>query len=582
MRIFMTGATGYIGRAVAEALFRRGYDLLALAHSERAARDLAARGYGVLRGDLTQAAVLAEGARQADGVVHLGLVREGDVAGVDTAAVQVLLDALAGTDKPFLYTSGVWVLGATGPEAADEAAPLAPVELVAWRARVEQMVREAPVRGVVIRPALVYGRGGGIPAMFVEAARKGKPVRLPGDGRQRWPFVHVADLAELYMRALDAPAGTILHGVGEPAVPAWEVAAAAARAAGSTAGVVAWSLDEARAELGAFADALALDQHIVSTAAQQLFGWAPTHSGVLDDLRHGSYTWQEPQAFICTTCGTQFAPSDGPPLRCPICEDARQYVGKGGQAWTTMPALRRTHRNVVRAVEPGLTEIFTEPSFGIGQRALLVETPEGNVLWDAITLLDEETIRAVEARGGLAAMAVSHPHYYSAVAAWSHAFGDVPVYLHAADRPWVMHPDPVLHFWDGDTLDLPGGLRLVRVGGHFPGSAVLYWPRGAAGRGALLTGDSIKVASDRRHVSFMYSFPNHVPLGPVEVRAIVEAVAPLRFDRIYGAWTGDDVRTGAAAAVRRSAERYLEAGHGRYPSDDVTAPAPQTLNSPVC
>ncbi|QXD17009.1 NAD-dependent epimerase/dehydratase family protein [Rhodocaloribacter litoris] len=573
MRIFMTGATGYIGRAVAEALFRRGYDLLALAHSERAARDLAARGYDVLRGDLTQAAVLAEGARQADGVVHLGLVREGDVAGVDTAAVQVLLDALAGTDKPFLYTSGVWVLGATGPKAADEATPPAPVELVAWRSRVERMVQEAPVRGVVIRPALVYGHGGGIPAMFVEAAREGKPVRLPGDGRQRWPFVHVADLAELYVRALDAPAGTILHGVGEPAVAAWEVAAEAARAAGSTAGVAAWPLSEARAELGAFADALALDQHIVSTAAQRLFGWAPTHSGVLDDLRHGSYTWQEAQAFICTTCGTQFAPSDGPPPRCPICEDARQYVGKGGQAWTTMPALRRTHRNVVRAVEPGLTEIFTEPSFGIGQRALLVETPEGNVLWDAITLLDEETVRAVEARGGLAAIAVSHPHYYSAVAAWSHAFGDVPVYLHTADRSWVMHPDPVLRFWEGDTLDLPGGLRLVRVGGHFPGSAVLYWPRGAAGRGALLTGDSIKVAADRRYVSFMYSFPNHVPLGPAEVRAIVEAVAPLRFDRIYGAWTGDDVRTGATAAVRRSAERYLEAGRGRYPAAEA-APRP--------
>jgi glyoxylase-like metal-dependent hydrolase (beta-lactamase superfamily II) len=262
--------------------------------------------------------------------------------------------------------------------------------------------------------------------------------------------------------------------------------------------------------------------------------------------------------FICTTCGTQFAESATPPAHCPICMDERQYIGWQGQQWTTLAALRRDHHNRIKLEEPGLTGIGTEPGFAIGQRALLVQTPAGNVLWDCISLLDEATLAAVQALGGIAAIAISHPHYYSSLVEWSRAFA-APVYLHEADRQWVMRPDPAIRFWAGESQPLPGGLTLIRCGGHFAGGTVLHWPAGAAGQGALLTGDILQVVSDRRYVSFMYSYPNLIPLPAAKVRRIVAAVAPYPFDRIYGAWWDRVVVSEAKAAVERSATRYLAA-----------------------
>ncbi len=262
--------------------------------------------------------------------------------------------------------------------------------------------------------------------------------------------------------------------------------------------------------------------------------------------------------FICSTCGTQYPASMQPPEHCPICEDERQYIGWKGQQWTTLSALQKEHHNEFRIIEPGLTGIGTSPSFSIGQRALLVQTPEGNILWDCITLIDEPTIALVKAFGGVSAIAISHPHYYSSMIEWSHAF-DAPVYLHAADREWVMRPDPSIQFWEGENRSLPGGLTLIRCGGHFPGGTVLHWPAGAEGRGALLTGDIINVVQDRRYVSFMYSFPNLIPLPPSAVRRIVSAVEPFNFDRIYSAWWGRVVAMDAKQSVRRSADRYIAA-----------------------
>jgi hypothetical protein len=263
--------------------------------------------------------------------------------------------------------------------------------------------------------------------------------------------------------------------------------------------------------------------------------------------------------FICVTCGAHYPEAAAPPAACAICEDERQYVGPEGQRWATLDGLRGDHRNVVEEVEPGLVGIATEPKVAIGQQAHLIRTPAGNVLWNGISLVDEATVAAVERLGGLAAIAVSHPHFFTGVAAWSRAFGGVPVWLHADDRQWVTHPDPAIRFWEGETADpLPGsGLTLIRCGGHFPGSCVLHWPAGAEGRGGLLTGDTIMVVPDRRWVSFMYSYPNLIPLGPNEIRRIVAAVAPYGFDRLYSSWSGAVVTTDAKAAVRRSAERYL-------------------------
>jgi glyoxylase-like metal-dependent hydrolase (beta-lactamase superfamily II) len=258
--------------------------------------------------------------------------------------------------------------------------------------------------------------------------------------------------------------------------------------------------------------------------------------------------------FICVTCGSQFAESAEPPPRCPVCEDERQYVGWDGQRWTTLDELRRDHHAEIRSEEPGLVGIGCEPSFAIGQRALLVEAPSGNVLWDCISLLDDEIVAFVEARGGLAAIAISHPHYYSSMVEWSRAF-DAPVLLHADDREWVMRPDDAIEFWDGETRELGRGLTLVRCGGHFAGGTVLHW----ADRDALLSGDIVQVLPDRRWVSFMYSYPNLIPLPASAIRAIVSTLEPYDFDRIYGAWWGRVVAEDGKAVVRRSAERYLRA-----------------------
>ncbi len=262
--------------------------------------------------------------------------------------------------------------------------------------------------------------------------------------------------------------------------------------------------------------------------------------------------------FMCTTCGTQFAATETAPTHCPICEDERQYIGWQGQQWTTLEDLQTGHQNIIKTEEPDLTGIGTHPGFAIGQRALLVQTAVGNLLWDCISLLDEATITAVNALGGIRAIAISHPHFYSSMIEWSRAFL-APIYLHAADRQWVMRPDEAVEFWSGETKSLWNGMTLIRGGGHFEGGTVLHWPAGAGGKGALLSGDILQVVSDRRYVSFMYSYPNLIPLPQHEVRRIVAAVAPFAYDRIYGAWWDRVVQEEAKTAVSRSADRYIRA-----------------------
>lgn len=263
-----------------------------------------------------------------------------------------------------------------------------------------------------------------------------------------------------------------------------------------------------------------------------------------------------PSLPICTTCGVQYA---GPQERCAVCEDERQYVGWEGQRWTSLEELRAGHTNRIEEEGPGLLGVGTEPAFAIGQRALHVQAASRCILWDCISLVDGDTVARLRESGGVSAIAVSHPHYYSAVVEWSRAFGGVPIYLHADDRQWVMRSDPAIVFWDGETLPLADDLTLLRCGGHFAGGTVLHWAGGADGRGMLLSGDIIQVCQDRRWVSFMYSFPNYVPLGASAVRRILSAVEPFAFDDICGAWWRRNVRGGAKAAVRRSADRYLAA-----------------------
>jgi glyoxylase-like metal-dependent hydrolase (beta-lactamase superfamily II) len=207
----------------------------------------------------------------------------------------------------------------------------------------------------------------------------------------------------------------------------------------------------------------------------------------------------------------------------------------------------------------GIPGIGMQPGFAIGQRALLVREADGCVMWDCIPLATREGIEYVRSLGGLKAIAVSHPHYYGAVADWSEAFGGVPIYLHGDDRDFVTRPHPAIVPWTGDGLRLSDDILLVRTAGHFAGGTVMHWRAGAEGRGALLTGDVAMVAMDRRFLSFMYSYPNYIPLNAKAVRRIARAVEPLAFDRIYGAWWGRNIAENAKAAFEASVQRYLAA-----------------------
>ena len=263
--------------------------------------------------------------------------------------------------------------------------------------------------------------------------------------------------------------------------------------------------------------------------------------------------------FICVTCGVQYADSAHPPERCTICEDERQYVPREGQRWTTLKEMQAAFRNQLDVEAPELISICTEPKFAIGQRMLHVRTSGGNVLWDCLSLVDDRSVGAVQALGGVTAIAISHPHYYSSMIEWSRALGDVPVYVHAADGDWVMRPHPAIVFWHGETHQLAPGLTLARCGGHFPGATVLHWAGGAKGKGALLSSDVIQVCPDRKSVSFMYSFPNYIPLNAQAVRQMVAAVEPFPFDQIYGGWFGRNILSEARQVLRRSADRYIAA-----------------------
>jgi hypothetical protein len=270
------------------------------------------------------------------------------------------------------------------------------------------------------------------------------------------------------------------------------------------------------------------------------------------------------EGFICTACGMQYPPADAPPPQCTICEEERQYVPPGGQSWTTLTRLGFDHFNSFHQYEPGLLGIRTQPHFAIGQRALLVCTAHGNVLWDCISFIDAATVTLIKGLGGVAAIAISHPHFYTTMVEWSRAFGDAPIHLHAADQRWVMRPDPAIRHWQGDTLKLLPDITLIRCGGHFPGGTVLHWSKGAEGRGVLCSADIATVATDRKYLTFMRSYPNFIPLSAKQVIAIGNALEPFAFDTIYGHHLDRVIPRDGKQALAKSVRRYVAALAGAY------------------
>ena len=264
---------------------------------------------------------------------------------------------------------------------------------------------------------------------------------------------------------------------------------------------------------------------------------------------------EKDQKNICATCGTRYAKARTEADACPICQDERQYVGDKGQVWLSYQEVAKDRSIRITQLQPALYDLKVTPSFAIDQKAHLVLSKSGNILWDCIPFLDEQTVTYVRSLGGIKAIAISHPHYYSLMAAWAEAF-DCPIYLHAQDKQWIQDKSKYIRLWEGEKMELWDDIKIVHVAGHFAGSTVLHLPHHGA-KGSLLTGDSIFVVRDRKHVSFMYSYPNLIPLKKPAIELIQQRIEPLPFDAIYGAFEGQVIPTGAKEAFSRSVERYL-------------------------
>ncbi|ETS82022.1 hypothetical protein PFICI_07024 [Pestalotiopsis fici W106-1] len=299
--------------------------------------------------------------------------------------------------------------------------------------------------------------------------------------------------------------------------------------------------------------------------------------------------------LVCSMCGTQFPTTDRDALKtCYICDDPRQYTPGAGQSFTTLDEIRSggKYQNKFQPLfsakdgetgdQSAFISIVTEPKLAIGQRAILIRTPAGNVLWDCVTLLDAATEAKIRELGGLAAIVISHPHYYSTHAAWARAFGDCPVYLASEDRRWTTLACPQQVFLAEDQTDfdvpLPGstsspGIKILKLGGHFPGSLVLLYQSRLLIADTLYTTpaglgnwdiDALGAAREGgrppglNSYSFMWSIPNMIPLAPDEIERMWSVLKKHGYISTHGAFVGMDIIGKDTAEMRK---RILDSMH---------------------
>jgi nucleoside-diphosphate-sugar epimerase len=295
LKLFITGGTGYIGRAIVRKAIRLGLQVTTLVRDDKseAAGELIRLGASLHLGDLSKPETFLANARAADGVVHAASTNDALAGTIDEAAAVAMLSQM-NSGAAFVYTSGTWVYGDTHGQAATEASALNPTPLVAWRPAVEQRVRSLAARRsiaeVILRPAMVHGYGGGVFGMLASMAHQSGSVKLVGDGRGHWPAVHVDDLATAYLsaaeRAVSGDAGVIgqiFNVVAEDGVAVVEMGEAIRKSIGADR-VESWPLDDARKSFGPFADALALDQSASGQLARRVLAWKPQGPGLIADL----------------------------------------------------------------------------------------------------------------------------------------------------------------------------------------------------------------------------------------------------------------------------------------------------------
>ncbi len=260
------------------------------------------------------------------------------------------------------------------------------------------------------------------------------------------------------------------------------------------------------------------------------------------------------QKIICTACGTQYLQESSMLKFCPICSDDRQYIPEQGQTWTNLDNLSNKFSVITNKLSDNLYELKMVPSFAIGQRAIFVIAPGGNILWDCISLLNEPTIEFIKSKGSLKTIAFSHPHYYSTMNEWAETF-NCPIYIHQNDEQWIFNKGRQVSLWNSTEKELWDGIRIINVGGHFPGSSILHIPFLSQG-GTVLCGDTFYISPSKKHMAIMYSYPNRIPLPLQEIQRIKKQMLSIQFDTMHGFYDYQNIYSNAKLILENSLSKY--------------------------
>lgn len=252
---------------------------------------------------------------------------------------------------------------------------------------------------------------------------------------------------------------------------------------------------------------------------------------------------------ICNACGTQYNTRDVKYNHCPICDDERQYIPEEGQTWTTHEELLKSKSVQIKYINNSIYELTVLPSFAIGQRAFLILSESGNILWDCIPLLDESTIAFINSKGGLKEIAISHPHFYSNMENWASTF-NCPIYIHEKDNEWVPKSEAI-NLWSGVEINLRDGIKIINTGGHFPGACILQVPF-LSTKSTVFCGDSLYISRNKMHIAIMYSFPNQIPLPVSEIKRIRHLLKKYQFDCLYGAFLFQNLTSDVKNIIEKS------------------------------